>query len=144
MPRRRAIRGLLDNFLGTYTSRYSDYHGYWLFGFLVGLDPLEFDLLNGGRHPRDSALAMAEHRAVSAFREQAHKAGFTPSSFRQAHITITTLPGDITSQNHPKRIGHHVRLVATAVSEYGRTYEAKRAIFAAPHNPRLEWRGANT
>jgi hypothetical protein len=29
----RAIRGMLRNFLGTYTSQYSDYKGYWLFGF---------------------------------------------------------------------------------------------------------------
>ncbi len=33
--RRRIIKAVLDNFLGTYTSRYSDFHGYWLFGFLV-------------------------------------------------------------------------------------------------------------
>ena len=36
MPRRRTIKGVLDNFLGTYTSRYSDYDGYWLFGMVVG------------------------------------------------------------------------------------------------------------
>ena len=35
MPTRRVIKSVLHNFLGTYTSRYSDYNGYWLFGFMV-------------------------------------------------------------------------------------------------------------
>jgi len=29
------MTAVLKNFLGTYTSRYSDFQGYWLFGFLV-------------------------------------------------------------------------------------------------------------
>ena len=46
MAKRRAIRGVLGNFLGTFTSRYSDYDGYWLFGFLVAdLKDLRIDLL---------------------------------------------------------------------------------------------------
>ncbi len=34
MATRRAINGVLGNFLGTYVSRYSDYDSYWLFGFI--------------------------------------------------------------------------------------------------------------
>lgn len=48
MARRRVIKSVLHNFLGTYISRYSDFRGYWLFGFLVSnrFDfESEFDLL---------------------------------------------------------------------------------------------------
>ena len=31
----RVIKSVLQNFLGTYASRYSDFEGYWLFGFLI-------------------------------------------------------------------------------------------------------------
>jgi hypothetical protein len=46
MKPRRIIKGVLHNFLGTYTSRYSDYDGYWLFGMLVrDVEELSIDLL---------------------------------------------------------------------------------------------------
>ena len=35
MATRRVIKSVLSNFLGTYVSRYSEYDGYLLFGFLV-------------------------------------------------------------------------------------------------------------
>jgi hypothetical protein len=47
MATRRVIKSVLRNFLGTYTSRYSEIRGYWLFGFLVpDLGELHFDLLS--------------------------------------------------------------------------------------------------
>ena len=43
---RRIIKGVLHNFIGTYTSRYSDYDGYWLFGMVVrDVAELRIDLL---------------------------------------------------------------------------------------------------
>ena len=45
MATRRAFKGVLRNFLATYTSRYSDYDGYWVFGLIEGhLDGLQIDL----------------------------------------------------------------------------------------------------
>ena len=35
MVRRQVIKGALRGFLGTFTSRYSDFHGYWLLGQLL-------------------------------------------------------------------------------------------------------------
>jgi hypothetical protein len=44
---RRNLIGALHNFLATFTSGYSDYDGYWLFGFLLkDADELRIDLLN--------------------------------------------------------------------------------------------------
>ncbi len=46
MACRNAIRGALNGFLGTYTSRYSDFGGYWLFGLVANeLRQLQIDLL---------------------------------------------------------------------------------------------------
>ena len=42
----KRVKGVLDNFLGTFTSRYLDHNGYWVFGMLVGdLGELRIDLL---------------------------------------------------------------------------------------------------
>ena len=47
MTSRRVIPGVLHNFLGTFTSRYSDFDGYWVFGFLIeSMDRVRIDLLS--------------------------------------------------------------------------------------------------
>ena len=46
MASRSVIKSVLWNFLGTYMSRYSDYDGYWLFGFLIeDMGELEINIL---------------------------------------------------------------------------------------------------
>jgi hypothetical protein len=53
----RKIRGVLHNFLATYSSRYSDYDGYWLFGVLAQESGhLQIDLVNPDQDPQRSAL----------------------------------------------------------------------------------------
>ena len=74
MPTRNVIKSVLHNFLGTYTSRYSDYEGYWLFGFIVGdLVGLDIDLLSRhfdrGASPQD----LARYLAATRFTEQVDK-----------------------------------------------------------------------
>jgi hypothetical protein len=79
IPRRRNLKGVLAGFLGTYTSRYSDYQGFWLFGFIVGLpNPLEIDLL-GVQENALSPEDMAGDLARVKFREQLRS---TALSFR--------------------------------------------------------------
>ena len=48
IPARRHLKSVLAGFLGTYTSRYSDFQGYWLFGFIVEV----IDLMDLGGHPK--------------------------------------------------------------------------------------------
>jgi hypothetical protein len=64
MPTRRVIKSVLDGFLGTYVSRYSDFGGYWLLGqVLDDLDGLEIDLLasvaSDARDARSFAVRLA-------------------------------------------------------------------------------------
>lgn len=116
---RRIIKSVLHNFLGTYTSRNSDFHGYWLFGFLVeDINQINVDLLGadrnqentksrfnrGGalqrfvysffRHPYPyyayrSPIAYAEWLAAQRFAEQICKAALPRSWFREARLEIT-------------------------------------------------------
>ncbi len=82
MATRRIIKGVLGNFLGTYVSRYSDYDGYLLFGFLVGdFAELRINLLGQSVADPDSPLGVAVLTAVAKFEDQrakAHLAGFNP------------------------------------------------------------------
>src|SRR5688572_2828130 len=92
----RAIRGVLNNLLGTFTSRHSDYRGYWLFGFLVGkFDELQIDLLapvaNQSGGPEQAATALA----AAKFADQLAKAGLTRSQVRDAWLTIRRMPHSV-------------------------------------------------
>src|SRR2546423_1796918 len=76
MPRRGTVRALLHNFLGTYTSRYSEFEGYWLFGFIVAkLTKLEWNLLAPGNATGDKVIEAAQRLAVERFSDQATRAG---------------------------------------------------------------------
>src|SRR5437667_11840282 len=91
MTSRRTIKGVLHNFLGTYTSRYSDFDGYWLFGFLVdGIDHAKCDLIEtSGENIEATPIAAAKRLAATKFAEQIEKAGLPRSCFREAHLDIT-------------------------------------------------------
>jgi hypothetical protein len=93
MATRRVIRSVLGNFLGAYTSRYTDYRGYWLFGFLVSdLGELEFNLLSPGTSGPETARVTAEKLAATKFEDQVRKAGLRPSQVREARLRIKRSP----------------------------------------------------
>jgi len=143
MKRRRNIQGVLRNFLGTYTSRYSDYEGYWLFGLLANdVEQLTIDLLN----PKTSSLeskpqAFAAELAKTKFKEQLEKNGIASAWFLRAHLEIKKLPS---SKNGPVNgrpmAGHDFRFIVQAVSDTGKIYETETKLFIAPHNPSIELR----
>jgi len=141
--RRRTIKGVLHNFLGTFTSRYSDYDGYWLFGMLVAdVGELKIDLLSPSVGPTASApVAAAIRLAAQKFREQVEKAGLSVSRTREARLDITRPPDSRRgSVNGRVCAGHDVRFVAKVVSDNGKTYESEISVFVAPHDSRVESR----
>jgi hypothetical protein len=142
MPTHRAIKGLLQNFLDTYSSRYSDHGGYWIFGLIVNdLNQLEIDLLANKVSPAATPLAAAEVLAIERFQKQAEKATFRLSSFSEARLTIAKLPEIVEDLAGSSRCaGYRLSLKATAVSERGRAYEREKLVFVAPHDPRRELR----
>jgi hypothetical protein len=137
VPSRRVLQGALEGFLGTYASRYSDFDGYWLFGFLVSDYPLlEIDLLDASecvsRTPEGRACALARAR----FFQQVERAALSSNVVKAAVLVIqreqpVTIDG---------RAGFDVQLVVTAVSDWGRVFRSERRLFAAPHDRALESR----
>jgi hypothetical protein len=143
MVNHNAIKGVLHNFLGTYTSRYSDYEGYWLFGILIcDVKALRIDLLNPSVGATASAsVAAATQLASQKFREQMQKAGFGTPNAREAMLCIQRL-SDARSELVNGRVcaGNTVRFVATVVSDSGKKYGRELAVFVAPHDPKIERR----
>lgn len=141
MPTCNVLTGVLCGFLGTYTSRYSQFKGYWLFGFLVTNHPvLEFDLL--GRIEGDSGgpLASADTRAKVAFAQQLGKAGLAIERVREARLVIERLAEDCSVSGEQSRRGYNLRFRATVIADTGRRFEREKVVFVAPHDPRLELR----
>ncbi|QIF03516.1 hypothetical protein [Roseimicrobium sp. ORNL1] len=142
MPSRRVIAGVLHNFLGTFTSRNSDFGGYWLFGFLVSeAEPHVFDLLGEAAVDEASPAAVFAHRlAAQQFAEQMAKVGLPRDRIREACVVITrTRIGVI---NDCGRSCYELRFRADAVDDLSTAYERKVSILVAPHDPAIEGRSA--
>lgn len=140
---RKAIKGVLHNFLETYTSRYSDYDGYWLFGMLISeSEQFMVDLLHiGDDRSEVTAIMTARLFAVMKFKEQMEKAGLNLSCIREAQLTITKSPDlRIGYVNGHRSAGFDVIFAARAVSPNGKTYERQKSVFVAPHDPEVELR----
>jgi hypothetical protein len=143
MARCGKISSVLHDFLGTYTSRYSDLDGYWLFGMLVDQpDALGIDLLHAeGRSVGATPVAFATRLAAEKFTEQIEKAGLSISRLRDARLSIVKSPVvTLGLVNGHVRPGHDVRFAAKAISQLGKTYERATSVFVAPHDPRVEQR----
>ncbi len=137
---RKALASVLRNFLGTYTSRYSDSHGYWLFGFMVeSLHVSEIDLLSTDMTDFPDAQFEAITVARKRFLEQLNKHGLNISKLKSARLTITR--GGKTTQKHDAhQFGYEVNFRAEAISDLGKKFEAEEVIFIAPHDPKVEGR----
>jgi hypothetical protein len=144
MATRRVIKGVLGNFLGTYVSRYSDYDGYLLFGFLVSdLGELRINLLGESVSEPDTPMGRAVLSAVAKFDDQRQKAGLAPSRVRDAWLMIRRLPGLARgSVNGHSCAGFNVSFLAAARMDDGKRYERDRVVFVAPHDPKVELRRA--
>ena len=140
MKPRRIIKGVLHNFLGAYTSRYSDYDGYWLFGMLVrDVGELRIDLLcpsvDAAAPP---SVVAAIQLAAQKFREQMEKSGLSVLCAREARLHIMR-SHDLRRGfvNGRMSAGNTVRFAARVVSDYGKTYEHEVSVFVAPHDAKV-------
>jgi hypothetical protein len=142
MATRRVIKGVLGNFLGTYVSRYSDYNGYLLFGYLVAdLGELRINLLGQRATELDTPTNAAALSAAAKFDAQRQKAGLASSQVREAWLTIRRLAGlEQGSVNGHSCSGFNVSFSAEATMDDGKHYEKKRMVFIAPHDPQVESR----
>jgi len=143
MVTRRALQGLVNSFLGTYVSRYSDHQGYCVFGLLIDdCDQFDVDLLSAQpsesiRSPKDAA----SHLARARFWDQADKHGLARSVIRGATLTISRAgdrrEGEARGLSRP---GYDASFEVRATSDHGRTYVSVRSVFVAIHDPDVELR----
>jgi hypothetical protein len=144
VPSGRGLRGVLCNFLGTYTSRYSDYDGYWLFGFLTDeLGAANFDLLDEGVRGSDDLLREAHLLAADAFQDQLRKSGLDRMQVAAARLRVDQLTPARHFVNGVARDGRNYRFVANATADTGHRFECWRIVFVSPHDPRLERRSVH-
>jgi hypothetical protein len=141
MATRRIIKSVLRNFLGTLTSRYSDWHGYWLFGFVVNdLERLDHDLLIPvAGSPDETPLAHLRTLATTKFLEQLSKVRLDPIRIREAILVIERLPGRVEVQYNPytdpyTTSAYRMRFVVRAITDLGKVYECEQIIAVAPHD----------
>lgn len=158
VPTRRALKGALRGFLGTYVSRYSSFDGYWLFGFLVDQClPMQVDLLpavrdHGGRGLEATPVSppastspeqAARSLAVTKFHEQLAKAGLRPSTVASARLRLERLAPTSELLDGAVRQGFFVRFEVTAKADTGRLFVADEVVFVAPHDPHMERQAAS-
>jgi hypothetical protein len=138
---RRRLKSALRGFLGTYSSRYSDYDGYWMFGLIEPqLDGLSVDLLSELRDPPSTPVAAALGLAKQRFREQLTKAKLPFSAVSQAQLSIAREASERGPVHGHYTAGHRFTFSVHAVSDRGKAFHDETTIFVAPHDPRFELR----
>ncbi|MCA8983456.1 MAG: hypothetical protein R3C12_00520 [Planctomycetaceae bacterium] len=135
------MKSVLEGFLGTFTSRYSDLRGYWLHGQLP-FDTVEINIDLMATPPNEKTPEAAARRiAVRRFKEQLTKSGLDVAVVRSADLK-TCMETEMVQgwQGNHRSGGHMVEFVATAVMDNGSRYERKRKVFVAQHDPMKEQR----
>ena len=140
---RRAIKGVLHNFLRTYTSRYSDYDGYWLFGLVAAqLGDVRVDLCADPPAGRVlTPLAALTEFARRKFREQLDKAGVPRRYIGEAELRVTRSDASTHGPvNGRWSDGHDFTFTVRAVSDRRTTFQDQVTVFVALHDATLESR----
>jgi hypothetical protein len=136
----RALRGALGNFLGTFTSRYSEFEGYWLFGFLVAdFDYFEIELTETSHDVPATPLAKATHLARFAFDDQLRKAKLLPDQVSAAKVVFVRHPDQVEGWvNIHRKKGFNVTVRVEARSNREEYFAKKVVLFVTPHDPLAE------
>jgi len=127
MKVRRRLTGVLCGFLDAFTSRYSDYDGYWIFGLLVReRAQVSFDLLHRSSDMQETPVFVASARiAQSTFVSLLDKYGIPAEFVSEASFEMSKLdPAIIGAVNGLTCTGHRYLLRASATSDLGKHYTA--------------------
>jgi hypothetical protein len=135
MPTQRVLRSVTKNFLGTYTSRYSDRQGAWLWGFLCGGPDLDIDLLGSDRSRNGSEPAEdARVLALERFADQLAKVHFRERRLKDARLSVVTLPPVYEETvRTTRRKGHIMSFRVSVTTDLVWTCEASCGVFVAPY-----------
>jgi hypothetical protein len=129
--------------LGTLTSRYSDFDGYWVLGLIVeDLSEMAVDLLADASSDSEHApLAKFIRLARDRFREQVGKQRI-PGSFVRSAVLEIRKPASRTDGcvNGHVTAGYEIAFSARVESDLGRNYVATKSVFVARHDASVEGR----
>ncbi|MFI5345825.1 MAG: hypothetical protein ACHQ51_05580 [Elusimicrobiota bacterium] len=137
------MKSVLRGFLGTFTSRHSDFDGYWLFGLILkDLDGTKINLLAAAAGtPSSKEKDEAMRLACLKFQDQLEKHGFRSVVLREAELRLELLPGTKEGfVNGKLSNGQEIRFEVHVVSKHGKHFKAVETIFVAPHDARKELR----
>lgn len=129
----KLMKGAVCGFLGTFTSRNSDFRGFWLHGqFLPGLEEWAVDLLGPapcGDGAREYACRLARRR----FAEQVNKVGLGLEVVESATLLVS------------RALELNLwRFVVQVVLDSGREVEHQTSLFVRQHDPGREFRRIRT
>ncbi len=132
------IKSIAHNFLQTYTSRYSSWHGYWLWGFVIEDHlHLNWDLLARPTGSHYDPLTFARELAVVRFFQQCEKQGASRRIERvELIITASTPPDTLYTRTFGLRL-LNMRFVIK-VETSGTAIVTECDILVARHDPSLE------
>jgi hypothetical protein len=143
MKVRRRLTGVLYGFLDTFTSRYSDYDGYWIFGLLVREgDEVSLNLLHTNSNFEESVIISAATGIARAKFNEIRQKFHIPAEFvSEGRVLVSKLePATLGLVNGRTSKGHLYSVCAEATSDLGKKYTARKTIFIAPHDPAVEHR----
>ncbi|MGC4070969.1 MAG: hypothetical protein QM760_00300 [Nibricoccus sp.] len=129
--------------MSAFTSRYSDYDGYWLFGFLVTRgERFTFDLTGDIQTEiGDPIVSAAFYRVRSLFYQQLEKAKIPMGLISSASVFLEkNQVAKLGPVNHQAVLGQDVIISARGVSDLGTVYTSTKIIFVARHDPEIELR----
>jgi len=134
----RVLRAVIPNFLSTYTSRYRDRDGWWLFGLAVeSLDGLVVDLLGedvGADSPRDQVVS----DAIRKFRGQMAKQHVARDFLLEATLHCQRGKAYRGIDRAWRNAGHDYTFTVRVRTVNGKELERSRHVFVAPHDPTFE------
>ena len=144
MGKWRRVCGVLNNFLDTYTSRYTDYRGYWLFGFIVAeLTELRIDLLAAEAADVSHPRALMSQLAAAKFQDQLLKWQIDRAQLTAAWLRVDRHPDDVLGHvNWHPCTGFQISFMAEALTSNGQHCKRSRMVWVAPHNPLVELQSA--
>lgn len=141
----RALKSVLHNFLGSFTSRYTDYNGYSFWGFVLPyLDFYEIDLLKRNKNYTENILLNEfSDLANRIFLDQLGKHRIETYEILKAKLIFTIVDSSQTIDvNGYLTNASTIKVYAEAQTGLYRIYDKTMYITVAKHNPEIEFKSA--
>jgi len=134
----RSLRAVTHNYLVTFTSRYRDREGWWLFGLVESsLDGWRMDLLSDiASDP--TPIGQLREDAIRCFDDQMAKQGLPVAILRHAKLACARGDSSREFAGQYPRDGHWFRFDLMVETVHGQRLTSSVNRFVAPHDPRYE------